>query len=577
MHPQSTSRRRRRGAALAEPTYGRRAVALYLRVSTEEQAERQTIDQQRDKLRAYCRALDDGPDGPYDYAGAREYADDGVSGTLALDDRPAGRQLLADCREGRIGLVIFARIDRFARDLQALLDAQRALEGLGVNIASVAEQFDTGTPAGRLCFQILGAIAEFDRATTVERLAGGRRAAVRAGKFVGGVIPFGLDVDADGRPVRSAHRVEPLGMTEAEAADDIFARIAAGSNAVAECKRLEALGVVPGRRYAGGTFIPTPSGRWLPNRIAAMIRNPLYKGEAEVDWQVGAEVVPVPAVTTPERWAAANRQMDRNRAEARADARRAYPLTGLIRCACGYTYVGNPKRSGDGRMMYYYRCARQVARAPKGGAIGERCHAPVLNAERLEAAVWADLRAFAADPGGALEQARGQLAGRLARAAEAERERQPLLAALSAKDAERERALLAFRKGWSSEAELGAALAEIAGETAELRRRLEALGAELDVARAWEARATTATRLLARLGARLDALEAGDDPAARRALFADLIDGGTARAADGPGGRRAVDVEVTYVFGGRRAVDINTASHAGNRDTGSATNRRACP
>ena len=68
-------------------------VALYLRVSSEEQRDRETIEIQRDFLTQYCEL--------YGLEVADVYADDGVSGTIPLHERPAGRRLLEDAREGK--------------------------------------------------------------------------------------------------------------------------------------------------------------------------------------------------------------------------------------------------------------------------------------------------------------------------------------------------------------------------------------------------------------------------------------------------------------------------------------------
>jgi site-specific DNA recombinase len=72
-------------------------VALYMRVSSEDQADRGTIDAQRDFLRQFASL--------YQLPVADEYADDGISGTLPLGGRPEGRRLLQDAEAGRFGVV----------------------------------------------------------------------------------------------------------------------------------------------------------------------------------------------------------------------------------------------------------------------------------------------------------------------------------------------------------------------------------------------------------------------------------------------------------------------------------------
>ena len=87
-------------------------VALCLRVSSEEQRERETIEIQREFLQEYCRL--------YGLEGAQIYADDGVSGTIPLHERPEGRRLLEDAKEGKFSTLLVYRLDRLGRSLWSL-------------------------------------------------------------------------------------------------------------------------------------------------------------------------------------------------------------------------------------------------------------------------------------------------------------------------------------------------------------------------------------------------------------------------------------------------------------------------
>src|SRR5581483_6906811 len=102
------------------------AVALYACVSTEDQAERQTVQAQLDFLRRYCDL--------HQCPIAGEYVDDGISGATELTTRPEGRRLLDDATAGRFGVVLVYRLDRLGRSLTALLAAHGALDNSGVAI-----------------------------------------------------------------------------------------------------------------------------------------------------------------------------------------------------------------------------------------------------------------------------------------------------------------------------------------------------------------------------------------------------------------------------------------------------------
>src|SRR5262245_272515 len=112
-------------------------VALLVRNSTEDQAERETIKNQITFLRKFVE-LHDHP--VYDI-----YSDEGVSGTLLLEERPDGRRLLADAAAGCFRRVIVYRLDRLGRSIRALLNAHDRLEALGITIQSATEPFDTSS------------------------------------------------------------------------------------------------------------------------------------------------------------------------------------------------------------------------------------------------------------------------------------------------------------------------------------------------------------------------------------------------------------------------------------------------
>src|SRR6266511_1017815 len=150
-------------------------VALYARVSTEDQAERETIDTQRHFLRNFAKL--------YSLNVAVEYAEVGVSGTIPLHKRPGGLRLLEDAKAHRFGVVVVYRVDRLGRSLTALLDAHTALNQMGVTIRSATEPFDTATPIGKFMFQLLGSLAELDRANTLEKFTLGRDRVVPGGRW----------------------------------------------------------------------------------------------------------------------------------------------------------------------------------------------------------------------------------------------------------------------------------------------------------------------------------------------------------------------------------------------------------
>jgi len=144
--------------------------AIYVRVSTNEQE----TDMQEVELREYVEKR-----------GWRYvlYRDKGESG--AKDSRPALNAMLNDLRRRKLDVVVVWKLDRLARSLKQLLTIGEECRSLGVDLVSLRQNIDTTLPAGRLTFQILGAVAEFERELLRERVKAGMAQARRTGKHVG--------------------------------------------------------------------------------------------------------------------------------------------------------------------------------------------------------------------------------------------------------------------------------------------------------------------------------------------------------------------------------------------------------
>ena len=147
-------------------------VALYSRVST---LHGQDPELQLRELRDYAASRG--------WTIVQEYCDRGVSGSK--DSRPALNQLMADACRRKFDAVLVWKLDRFGRSLRHLVNALAELEALGLAFVSLRDHLDLGTPSGRLMFQIIGAMAEFERALIQERVRAGLRHARSKGKRLG--------------------------------------------------------------------------------------------------------------------------------------------------------------------------------------------------------------------------------------------------------------------------------------------------------------------------------------------------------------------------------------------------------
>ena len=114
---------------------------------------------------------------------AGEYVDVGISGTK--DKRPQLDRLMADAHKRKFDVVVVWKFDRFARSVSHLLRALETFNALGIAFVSLSEQMDTTTPAGKMVFTVLGAVAELERSLIVERVKAGLRNARAKGKTLG--------------------------------------------------------------------------------------------------------------------------------------------------------------------------------------------------------------------------------------------------------------------------------------------------------------------------------------------------------------------------------------------------------
>ena len=147
--------------------------ALYARVSTANNG--QDPEVQLRELREYCQRRG------WELAG--EYVDMGISGSK--EKRPKLDRLLADAHRRHFDAVVVWKFDRFARSVSHLLRALETFQALGIEFVSLTEGVDTSTPAGKMVFTVLGAVAELERSLIVEGVKAGLRNARAKGRKLG--------------------------------------------------------------------------------------------------------------------------------------------------------------------------------------------------------------------------------------------------------------------------------------------------------------------------------------------------------------------------------------------------------
>jgi site-specific DNA recombinase len=384
--------------------------AIYARVSSDQQAERHTIDSQLSELKA--RVSRDGHPVHDDML----FVDNGHSGASLT--RPALERLRDLVALAGVDTLYVHAPDRLARSYahQALLLEEFARAGTELVFLN---RPIGDTPEDNLLLQLQGMFAEYERAKMLERSRRGKRHLARAGAVsVLSRAPFGYRYVS--REAGAGVARYDIDEDRAEVVRRIFRWVALERLTLAAvCRRLLAAG------------IPSPAGNthWSRAMIHATLLNPAYAGRAVygrrrcAPWQAPLHpprghdgppkrpyrqvpaspdrhiTVPVPAIVDEALFAGAAEQLEENRRRSRerlAGVR--YLLRGLLVCRkCGYGFTGHHHR---GRWRYYRCCGTD-----RGRFHGQfRCDARLVAVEPLDAAVWDEVRRLLADPARVLEE-----------------------------------------------------------------------------------------------------------------------------------------------------------------------------
>jgi site-specific DNA recombinase len=518
-------------------------LAFYMRVSSEEQAERMTIGTQEEFLEQYR--------GLYGHEVTGIYKDEAISGTVPLRERPGGRRLLEDATEGAFDVVLVYKLDRIGRTLLNVVDAHDRLHVCGVALRSATEPIDTSSPSGRLIFHMLASFAEFERGTIRERTQHGLHRAFRNGKQTGR-IPYGYDIAEDGGFV--------LVDEEAAVVREVFSNIAGGSTLYREAQRLNGLGMPgPGWKYRGRQR--EHSARWTAATLSKLVNQTAYGGThlVRISGGEGSVERECPPVVPVELQQQALARLAENKRHGRRHDDRSYLLSGLIRCAvCGSAFVGHPSGS-PGKTRYYYICNDIRPQNQKKAARG---HAPYVRAEWIEDLVWGDVKRFLENPGEVLERLRERAQADGKGEALAVRHAD-LTKRLGQKEAEKDRYVRLYAQGHLDDSELATYLEDLKYQTQNLRLLLESVEAEIAGKKEQQHLAETTGVWLHALRERTAEVEADTEEAqaTRRELVRLLVE---AVEVDRTGEGKT-RLRITYRFGPPASPDRQNGGSQGER------------
>lgn len=354
--------------------------ALYVRVSTLNQIDRDSLSTQRSRLQAYCEANG--------FTVREIYEDAGFS---AKDtNRPALKRLFSDIRKGRIHAVLVTRLDRITRSLRDLVKLVDFFQEHHVKFISISQNIDSSGPFGRFMRDLLGLIAQLEREVTAERVSEDMHHRALQGKWNGGVIPYGYTTRQrtlreliesgmeEHRAAAEATRICPepkklyVDSQEARIVREIF-RVYAETRSLR--KTTQALNS-RGLRTRNGAL-------WAASSVRRILTNPTYSGKI---WYGKRKTNPENGrlePVSPDEWKVVDGEQEAivstemfqevqeilsTKTRKPTRAKNSYLLAGLLRCGkCGgpmygYTFT----KRGTNKTYVYYKCHNNTS---KGRAV----------------------------------------------------------------------------------------------------------------------------------------------------------------------------------------------------------------
>lgn len=227
-------------------------VAIYIRVSTLHQIDKDSLPMQKKDLLAYAKLMLGTDD-------CVIFEDAGYSGKNT--DRPEFQKMMAQIRAGGFTHILVWKIDRISRNLLDFAAMYNELKDLGVVFVSKNEQFDTSTAMGEAMLKIILVFAELERNMTSERVTATMISRANNGLWNGGRVPYGFDYDYD------THEFTP-NKTEAPIVQLIHDLYEKEQSLVRESRLLNSKG-----------YHTRSGNEWNPVSIRTILHNVFYCGD----------------------------------------------------------------------------------------------------------------------------------------------------------------------------------------------------------------------------------------------------------------------------------------------------------
>lgn len=326
-------------------------VAIYVRVSTHHQIDRESLPFQRKELTNYSQYV-------LNIADWEIFEDAGYSAKNT--DRPKYQEMMDRIRKGEFTHLLIWKLDRISRNLRDFTEMWDELKEYEVTFVSKMEQFDTSSAMGEAMLRIILVFAELERKLTAERVYSMMLSRAEKALWNGAPVALGYDWDEESETIK-------INPDESELIHLIYDLYEEKQSALSVAQWLHENGKETKR---GGT--------WGSKGVIDILRNPIYigvyrwnyresgRGELKPEDEVIIVENALPVIISREQWERVQKLLDSNYKGRRDQQRRAkhiHLLSGLVKCGyCGKNYLAsrNSRPHKHGFHPSYYRCGTYV-------------------------------------------------------------------------------------------------------------------------------------------------------------------------------------------------------------------------